>query len=398
MRFGTISISSHPVTAKFLTAVRQVIWLVVSMSFITSIQAQSKYRLQIHTSAQDSAFIQKELDLKATFPDSLHLVQELEKIVKQLHTKTYLEASFDSLRWQDSTVVAELHLGPAYRWVSLRNGNVDETMLNQGGFRRRLYAGKPFDYPEILDAEERILEQAENRGFPFASVFLDSIKIEEGGVEARLFMDKGRLVFFDSLNVAGDVKISESYLRNYLGIKRGTPYSRRQILKIKDRMRELPFIREKDNVTINFWEDQASVQLSLEKKRASRFDFLLGFLPDNRRVGQKLILTGTFNAEMQNQFGRGERILVAFERLRPQTQKLELAFAYPYVLDLPFGVDLKFNQYKRDSTYTDITGDFGVQYLFQGGNYLKTFWKTTASNLITVDTAALRQGKFPDHL
>jgi outer membrane protein assembly factor BamA len=391
MRFGTISIIGQPVTAKF-------IWLVVAMSIIASLQAQSKYHLQIRTPAQDSAFIQKNLDFKTTFPDSLQLVQELENIVKQLRAKTYLEASFDSLRWHDSIAVAQLHIGPAYRWASLRNGNVDEAFLNQGGFRQRLYNGKPFSYAEILKAQERILAQAENRGFPFASVFPDSIRIEEGSVEARLFMDKGRLVFFDSLNVAGDVKISESYLRNYLGIKKGDPFSRRQVLKIKDRLRELPFVREKENVTIGFWEDQASVQLSLEKKRASRFDFLLGLLPDSRREGQKLLLTGTFNAEMQNQFGRGERILVAFERLRPQTQKLELAFAYPYVLDLPFGVDLKFNQYKRDSTYTDITGDFGVQYLFQGGNYLKAFWQTTASNLITVDTAALRQGKFPDHL
>jgi outer membrane protein assembly factor BamA len=108
-----------------------------------------------------------------------------------------------------------------------------------------------------------------------------------------------------------------------------------------------------------------------------------------------VLLTGTFDAELQNQFGLGERIYAAFERLRPETQRLELAFAYPYLLDLPFGLDLRFNQYKRDSTYTDIIGDFGLQYLFEGGNYLKAFWNTTASNLISVDTIAIRQGRFP---
>ena len=53
--------------------------------------------------------------------------------------------------------------------------------------------------------------------------------------------------------------------------------------------------------------------------------------------------------EFQNQFGLGERIYASFERLRPQTQRLELAFTYPYILQLPFGVDLKFNQYRRES-------------------------------------------------
>ena len=398
MRFGTNKISGQPNKSGGRSTTAKFIWLAASMSIIAGLQAQSNYQLQIHPLDRDSSFIQKNITAKTSFPDSLQLVQELEKIVKQLHARTYLEASVDSLCWHDSTAMAQMHIGPPYHWVSLRNGNVDEAFLNQGGFRPRLYAGKPFSYAEMLKTQDRILQQAENRGYPFASVFPDSISIGEGSMEARLFMDKGRLVFFDSLNVAGDVKISESYLRNYLGIKRGSLFSRRQVLKIKDRMRELPFVREKENATINFWEDQASVQLSLEKKRASRFDFLLGLLPGSRGTGQKLLLTGTFNAEMQNQFGRGERIFVAFERLRPQTQKLELAFTYPYLLDLPFGVDLKFNQYKRDSTYTDITGDFGLQYLFQGGNYLKAFWKTTASNLITVDTTALRQGTFPDHL
>ncbi|TAK37428.1 MAG: hypothetical protein EPO28_11950 [Saprospiraceae bacterium] len=398
MRFWTNKITGQSNKPGGRSTAAKFIWLAASMSIIAGLQAQSNYHLQIHSLDQDSSFIQKNIAAKTSFPDSLQLVQELEKIVKQLHASTCLEASVDSLCWHDSTAVAQMHIGPPYHWVSLRNGNVDEAFLSQSGFRPRLYAGKPFSYAEILKTQDRILQQAENRGYPFASVFPDSISIGEGSVEARLFIDKGRLVFFDSLNVAGDVKISESYLRNYLGIKRGSLFSRRQVLKIKDRMRELPFLREKENVTINFWEDQASVQLSLEKKRASRFDFLLGLLPGSRGAGKKLLLTGTFNAEMQNQFGRGERIFVAFERLRPQTQKLELALTYPFLLDLPFGVDLKFNQYKRDSTYTDITGDFGVQYLFQGGNYLKAFWKTTASNLIAVDTAALRQGTFPDHL
>ena len=217
-------------------------------------------------------------------------------------------------------------------------------------------------------------------------------------MEAKIFLDKGKPVFFDSLNWKGDVKISENYLRNYLGIHVGDPYSRKKILQIRSRIQELPFLKETENVTIHFLDDKANVNLVLDKKKASRFDFLIGVLPSNGNPEKKLLVTGTFNADMQNQFGLGERIFLSFERLRPQTQELEIAFTYPYLLDLPFGVDAKFSQYKRDSTYTDIIGDFGVQYLFEGGNYLKAFWKSTASNLISVDTTDIRQGRFPDIL
>ncbi|MEK7257154.1 MAG: BamA/TamA family outer membrane protein, partial [Bacteroidota bacterium] len=236
---------------------------------------------------------------------------------------------------------------------------------------------------------------------PNSSSAGESAELEFGGtakIEAAIFLEKGKLFFFDTLALTGDVKISKAYLRNYLGIKPGEPYSRRKVLKIRDRLRELPFLQEKSNATITFQNDRATVGLNLAKKKASRFDFLLGVLPDNRRTGNKVLLTGTFNAEMQNQFGLGERIFAAFERLRPQTQKLELAFAYPYLLDLPFGVEAKFNQFKRDSTYSDVAGEFGVQYLFEGGNYLKAFWNVTASNLLEIDTNAIRQGRFPDQL
>ena len=381
--------------------------VILVLVFPLKTSPQPTLHLQILPLDQDTLFLQNQIQFQKNITDTSLVVKELESILTQLHSQSYLEASFDSLARQDSLFMAWLHVGPTYEWANLANGNVDEEFLDRSGFRERLFRGKAVRFDEILKLQERLLEQAENNGFPFASVRLDSLQWEDEfskaadqkpGVSAWIFMDKGRLVFFDSLNVEGDVKISNSYLRSYLGIRQGEPYSRRKVLKIRSRLRELPFLKEKKNATVSFWEDQASVQLYIEKKKASRFDFLLGVLPDNGRPGEKVLITGTFNAEFQNQFGLGERIYAAFERLRPQTQRLEVAFAYPYILDLPFGVDLKFNQYKRDSTYTDIVGEFGVQYLFEGGSYLKAFWNTTASNLISVDTNAIRQGRFPEQL
>ncbi len=370
--------------------------------FFLKINGQPPFQLRIEPLDQDSFFVEKRMQYQTEFTDTALIFKELEKAIAQLQNQAYLEASFDSLNWSDSVLVAKLHTGEPYDWAWLENGNVDEVFLARSGFKGRLYQGRPVGGGELQKIRERLLEQAENNGFPFARVWLDSLEFSQKGTErhlgARIFMDKGPLVFFDSLNVKGEVKISKNYLRKYLGIKQGEVYSRKKILKTKDRLRDLPFLKEKNSATVSFRDDQASVQLYLEKKKNSRFDFLLGVLPDNGRPDQKLILTGTFNAEFQNQFGLGERILVAFDRLRPQTQRMEAAFAYPYILDLPFGADLKFNQYRRDSAYTDIVGEVGLQYLFQGGNFLKVFRNSSASNLISVDTTAIRQGRFPSHL
>ena len=96
---------------------------------------------------------------------------------------------------------------------------------------------------------------------------------------------------------------------------------------------------------------------------------------------------------MHNQFGLGERIFVEFEQLRPETQDLEVQFAYPYIFNLPFGVDTRFDLYKRDTSYLDVISDLGIQYLFEGGNYLKAFWNQTSTNILSVNKTAILQSR-----
>ncbi len=375
----------------------------VLLFFWVKTNAQAPLQLRLLPLDGDSVFIKKNIKHGNVFQDSALIFNELKNIIEQLRAQSYLEASIDSTQRQDSTLTAWLHIGPAYEWASLRNGNVPDDLLNRSGFRPKLFNGKPLRFTEIQKLQERLLQEVENSGFPFAKVSIDSLrwaspKSEIRNLQSAIFLTPGPLVLFDSLTVEGDAKISMNYLRQYLGIKAGEPYSRQQVLKIRQRVRELPFLQEKKNALVTFREGSANLRLFLEKKKASRFDFLIGVLPDNGRPEQRLLITGNFNAEFQNQFGLGERIYASFERLRPQTQRLEVAFSYPYMLQLPFGVDLKFNQYRRDSTYTDVIGEFGVQYLFEGGNYLKAFWNTTASNLISVDTVAIKQGRYPRQL
>ncbi len=388
----------HPSSFIFHHPLR--IWFFCCLLLLFKVQliSQTTYLLDIQPLDKEISFLTEKINYQTNFADSLSLKSELKQILLRLHNQAYLEASVDELHNQDSVFIAYMHFGDKYQWANLKNGNVEAVFLSQVGFFERLYQNKLFEYYELAALQEKLLEYAENNGYPFANIWLDSISISENKIDAQLFMNKGKLVLIDSLNVKGDVKISNTYLKNYLGIKEGALYSKKKILQIRDRLRELPFLKEKVPPTVTFLEDKASINLFLEKKKASRFDFLIGVLPNNNNEDNRLLLTGTFNAELENQFGLGEKVYASFERLRPATQELELQFAYPYILDLPFGVDLKFNQYKRDSTYSDVIFDFGIQYLLEGGNYLKAFWNNTNSNLLSVDTNRIKQGSLPNNL
>ena len=136
----------------------------------------------------------------------------------------------------------------------------------------------------------------------------------------------------------------------------------------------------------------------LDKKNANQFDILLGLLPTVGDASQnRFQLTGNVNIDLQNQFGSGERLHFNYESLQPGTQEIELDLNYPFVFKLPFGVDLAFDLYKRDSSYIDVGYEVGIQYFLKRQNYLKFFVANESTNLLTIDTAQIKRTKnFPN--
>jgi outer membrane protein assembly factor BamA len=324
--------------------------------------------------------------------DSAKVLLALEKTLQDFKSQSHLTASVDSLEWGDSLVLAHLFVGPVVRLARLENGNVPEPLLDKARFRPRAFSGRPLRAEELLSLQESILEEAENTGFPFARIWLDSLRWEGESLEARLFWEGGPPIVWAPVQIEGELNLAPSYIQQYLGIRPGALYSRRKVFESRNRLRELPFVQESKDPVVEFEGQTAALKLFLERKKASRLDFLVGVLPTNNEgPNRRFLITGTFNAEFQNAFGRGERIFASYEQLRPGTQELELAITYPYLLQLPFGVDLGFNQYRRDSTFNDVIFDAGLRYLMPGGNYLRGFWNRTSSALIKVDQARLIQ-------
>ncbi|MCC6462837.1 MAG: BamA/TamA family outer membrane protein [Saprospiraceae bacterium] len=326
--------------------------------------------------------------------DSSSLTGPGEQLLRQLRAQAYLSASIDSFHvLHDSLATARLYLGPPLYWLRLRPaGAENQRWLEAAGFREKLFSGKALRYDLLLRQQEAILEQAENNGYPFAAVRLDSIELQaDGAVSAALRLDRGTFFTIRGLNVKGNIRLPKSYLPQYLGLRSGMPYSRAKILRLQERLRSLLFVESVANPTVTFAGNEATLNLFLQKKRASRFDFIIGLLPQSTASDSRLLLTGTLSAAFLNALSLGERLSVELERLRPETQKLDVQTSIPYVLGLPFGVDARLGIFRRDSTWVDAQSEVGVQYLLEGGDYLKFFWENKSSSLQKIDTALLLQ-------
>ncbi|HMQ61908.1 MAG TPA: BamA/TamA family outer membrane protein [Flavilitoribacter sp.] len=361
--------------------------------------SQKAYSLQVLPLDRSPEWLENEAKIETGFRDSVSLVSQLQSAVFQLQARSWLEASVDTLFWTDKKAVAFLHVGPAYTWSALDPSGVPPGFLNRVGFREKNYrANQAFSYKRLVKLRESLLLYAENNGYPFARIWLDSLRFQGGALGAKLHLDQGPLVSFSGIDLIREQPVSTGFLTRYLGIEAGNLYDRSAVIRARKRLRELPYIKLEADPKVAFNRDEATLKLDLSRQKASRFDFLIGVLPNSDQSG-KLLVTGSFKGEWRNAFQRGERIYAAFEQLRPQTQSLRLEMNYPYLLDLPFGLEGNFSLYKRDTSYIDLGYKLGVSYLSGGEDFIQAFAENFRTNLLNVDTAAIvRTGSLPDTL
>lgn len=363
----------------------------------TTLQAQAVFSVK---EAEQAVFWQNIAGFKppptekkgstATFPTE-NRDSACARLLAHFHARSFLLASADTLlegHWA-------LHLGPAVRWVSLSSGNAAD-WLNIAGLRLQKFQERPLRHDEALHIKQSLLEAAENNGYPFASVWLDSLTwADSHSLSAAVMIDKGRFVRFKGFKVSGDLRLPEAYLPNYLGWRPGTAFSRQKMLRIREQLRSLPFVDPIANPSVTFSghpfasEGEATVNLPLRKKRASRFDFIIGLLPQPDATDGRLLLTGSLSTAFQNALNLGERFSAEIERLRPETQKLEAQTGVPYLFGTLFGAEGKFGIFRRDSTWVDASGDVGISYLFSGGNTVRFLWENKSASLQKVDTASI---------
>jgi outer membrane protein assembly factor BamA len=350
--------------------------------------AQTKYALKIVGTDKPSDFFEKKFAYKSTLRDSTAAVQEMNLFLSKLRNAGYLAASTDSIQADSASIHTYIYVGEPFSQIVLTSGNLDVEQLQASGAKNSIQNNKPISYRQVEQIKSRIIQSAENSGYPFATVRLDSFQYGES-ISAKLMLTKNDLIKYDTLRIFGKTKVKRVFLKNYLGLKTNRAYNESNISRIKQRLNELQFVEQIQSHTVEFQNGKAAVNLYLKDKRASQFNFLLGFLPGSS--GQKLLVTGEARIHLFSPFGVGEEIFLEWQKLQPKTQRLDIRLTYPYIAGLPLGINARFELYKRDTTYLDIDGDYGVQYQTIGSNYLRASLKQKTTILLNPDTAFVRQ-------
>ena len=154
--------------------------------------AAQNYALELQI--PPSSHLQKQLKVQDHFINIAAREKELQRILFVCYDNAYLTAHYDTIAGDSLNMKLWLRPGELYKWAKLGNGNVDEGVLSEIGFREKLYSQKPIYYKNVGRLQERLIRYYENNGYPFASVQLTNIEIDSNSISAELFLQKKRKI------------------------------------------------------------------------------------------------------------------------------------------------------------------------------------------------------------
>ena len=300
--------------------------------------------------------------------DSAGAVDRISNWILSWRNRGYIEASADSLLWQDGKLKVVFHKGQRYYFDTIMIITAEDSAVY--ALSHRFFA-----YDRLNRMVNDRLAYWRNNGYAFARVEKNDFFIRNNRIGANIYIDRGDYFIYDTLTIADTVRINRRFLWTYLHLSPSAAYSAEDINKIQRRLSFLEFIRVKAPPQVEFYPGLAHPILFLEKKAASSAEAMVGLRYENNRITSvgrlNLMLKGLFQAET---------FKFSWEKPRDNWQQLEINLQLPYFMGTPFGGSLDYSLQKIDTTQVNVRFNAGMAYFPQYLNNI-TIAYTTENNL-----------------
>jgi hypothetical protein len=380
-----------------LKKIAHIFFALIFVFVFTKTKAQSLNNFEIQIAGKDSAKVIKQFPFPAYNFNEQLLKKQVDDWVLRVRSIGYLSANKDSFIRTANGLKIVIYLGAQFHWLNLTWGGKDADWAKQTGVLITDFKGKDVQFKKWFSTTEQLLIYAENNGYPFAALKLDSINIKSDSIQAIVSVQKNLKVVIDSIHCSNRNIVNQKYLYKYLDIKPDMVYSESAIKKINVLLRGLSFLREVQPYSITFIGEHATINLNLQNQKSSRFNFLVGLQPTNTNASptnpattSKFLLSGEGDLHLENIQRTANALDMSFRLYPQQTQNLMVKYNHPFLFGLPFGTDSRFEIYKHDSTYLDTDFSLGIQKILSGRNYFKLFYNTHQSTLTYVDTTTIK--------
>jgi outer membrane protein assembly factor BamA len=196
-----------------------------------------------------------------------------------------------------------------------------------------------------------------------------------------LVIERGPKMNWKEIHIKGDSSISTKFISNLIGIHVGDIFNEILVNDLDRKIAQVPYIKTIKPPAIFFTKDGAELFLYLKTEPLSSVNGVLGLQPDplSGRVG----VTGDLDLKLLNSLKRGELLALNWRSIRAKTQSINVRVNLPFLFSTPIGTDLRFQLYKRDSSFLEIKALLGIQYMLRNGTTFKVFYQNSTSSLLS---------------
>jgi len=335
--------------------------IIFQLQFSSLVAQEKKYLLIFEVASQNNDFFFENIQERYTTQEECF--KAIENKIEYLQSEGFLLAKVDSTYKGDFIIRAFVNLGSQFIWEEFSSGNLKAVIQDKVNFNSKKFSLKPFNYKEVNEIFEDILSYSENTGYPFAHVQLDDLDMTENKISAKINYQPGPLILFDSLRITGDVNIDNTFLGNYLRIRKGKPFKQEAINQVERKLNNLPYVKILQKPQVVFEGEQAFLNLDIKKRKAGLIDGIIGFLP-NEENPDEVLFTGEFNLKVYNLFNTGKTFQAQWQRLRSESQLFWFRYEHPVFLGTNLEAQVYFRLLREDSSFVSNEQSVSILYEF----------------------------------
>jgi len=281
------------------------------------------------------------------------LAGDIEALRSFYLNRGYLEFNVDSTQVSISPdkqgiyITVNVTEGPQYRVSDVKLAG---QMLVPEAELKKLITIKPgeiFARDRLTETTKAIGDRLGNDGYAFANVnAAPELDKDKHTVAFTLFVDPGRRVYVNRVNVSGNTKTRDEVVRREVRQMEGAYYDAAKINLSRDRLNRLGYFGEVNIETpaVQGTTDQVDVNVGVTEKSTGSIMLGAGF-----SSSEGLVLSGSVS--QNNVFGTGNRLSAQINSGSVNTV-YSLSFTNPYyTID---GVSLGYDLYRRDVDATSL--------------------------------------------
>lgn len=303
----------------------------------------------------------------------------LDSLKKSSIAEGYLALNLQERYVSTDSLKVIIELGEKYFWKDILPGHVPIAFLTSGKFIKNT------SYSEGNAWLQHILLEAENQGYPFAEVKLDSLTSVENGLRAIADFDIGPLIKWDSVAISGSSKTHINYIQNLTGIRPGEAFSQKKLDEASTILSRSSYFSQVNPPSLSFQLKSAKPTFFLKDRNSNVLDGVIGLLPNENESG-KLLITGELDIQLYHLGGKGRDISLHWQRINIQSQTLDIKAKEAFLFNSPLDLKLGFNLLKQDSTFLNRFFEVEFGYRLSAESYLRFFTRRQAGDLISTSS------------